>query len=192
MEDALSKRLIDEAISLGGSNLANRSFSTKDIATAAGVSEPTLFARFPSKDDLIAAASESCAAFFALYAASLREAGLKGEPFVAKILDYAIKNREKTVFLLNYAHCLPSSGFPETDGRSFRSLILKTAPSFLPSYASLSPDELFIAFTSYARTLVFAAAYILNGVWPDNEEVRDSTCRYLLDGANGYLKGDSL
>jgi AcrR family transcriptional regulator len=186
--DELAQRLINEAIALGGSNEANREFSTKDIATAALVSEPTLFSRFPTKDDLVDAASSECMRRFTEYACTLVDAKVSLKEFISKMIDHQLEKKEESVYLLNYAHAVDHGPNPDEYAINFRKMITYSAEKVLRSYTFNSDEERFIAYSALARAIIYCVVYILDGVWPNNEVSRENTYHIVAGGINGYMK----
>jgi AcrR family transcriptional regulator len=186
--DELSQRLIDVTIAIGGSNEANRDFSTKDIATQTGVSEPTLFSRFPSKDSLVDAASEECTIRFAAYAKKLIDDGLTGKKWVCKMIDHQLEKKEESIFLLNYAHAIDHGPNPQEAEINYYKLILNIGSQIMCNYRFKCEEDLFICSSSIIRTILYAVAYILNGVWPNNDDVRENICHIIRGGINSFLK----
>lgn len=186
--DELSQRLINEAIALGGSNEANREFSTKDIATAALVSEPTLFSCFPTKDDLVDAASEECMRRFTEYACGLIDEKVSLQEFIYKMIDHQLEKKQESIYLLNYAHAVDHGPNPDEYAINFRKMITRSAERVLKDYSFSSDEERFIAYSALARAIVYCVAYIIDGVWPNNEVSRENTYHIVAGGINGYLK----
>lgn len=186
--DVLCERLISEAIALGGSNEANREFSTKDIAKKTGVSEPTLFSRFVNKNALIDAAISRCADHFTAYGSELLESGIVGRAWMGKMIDHQIDKKEESIFLLNYTHSIDRGPHPEEATVSFRVVVTEAGRKLLPHNEFKNDEELFICFSSISRMILYAVAYIVSGVWPNNEEVRDAAYALSVGGLNSFLE----
>jgi AcrR family transcriptional regulator len=190
MEDYLSERLIRETIALGGSNEANRDFSTKGIARRSGVSEPTLFARFPTKNELIDAANAYCGHRITIAYTGFVKEGLREQKLVDRALDRQIRERAETIYLLNYSHSVDHGGRNREVAISFRNLVIASGKDILSDYSFGNDEGFYIAFASLVRIIVVAASFVIRGVWPDCEAVRVSTYRRITGGIGHYLKGN--
>jgi Bacterial regulatory proteins, tetR family. len=186
--DALCERLISQTIALGGSNEANRDFSTKEIAKKTGVSEPTLFSRFPNKSSLIEASIARCANHFTAFGSDLIERGIYGREWLGKMIDHQIEKKEESIFLLNYAHSFDNGADPDHEGVSFRGVVTAAGKKLLRRYEFKNDEEIFVCFSGISRMILYTVAYIVNGVWPDTEDVRDAVYTLSMGGLNSFLE----
>lgn len=186
----LEGRLITETISLGGDNPANVDFSTKAIASAAGVSEFTLFQRFGSKEKLISASIRFvCDEAVELFGKWIKDEKDSFEVFSARVLDYFLSHPKETMFLINYSAASSHvTSDPEAFAR-YREYILAHLDLMEPYFGKRSPDEAFLLWSSFFRRLLMDAQFVLSDLYPDVATYREMSAKVCCSGLSGFRKG---
>ena len=152
------------------------------------MSEPTLFSRFSNKNRLVEVALDCCTTHFTAFGTDLLEQGIEGREWFGKMIDHQIEKKEETFFLLNYAHSLDRGSEPKEDGSSFRSVVTEAGRKLLRRYDFKSDEEIFVYFSGIARMILYTTAYIVNGLWPNTEEIRDEVYTVSMGGLNSFLE----
>lgn len=158
----LEDKIIHATISFGGTNDANRDFSTKDIAKACGVSEFTIYSHFKNKDQLMIAADH------AVYHKIVGEAKLLANhpiffhDFVNLFMDWLISHPELTFFALNYGHGVPHVVPIKDNHKVHQQEIALDARVFL-NHFDIHDDDVFVLVWAYMlRHLLYFASHLLN------------------------------
>jgi AcrR family transcriptional regulator len=177
------ERIIAAAIEVGGQRNANVLFSTKEIASKAGVAEATLFSRFKSKEKLIYAALSRGTAIRTAEMKRLSESGASLFELVEGLEDYLIRNSSLTTFLLNYGESVAKIGSPSNFFVSFRKQCLIDM-HYLDAYIVWPDDEeaQFLIYTTFIRNILYDVQFVLSGFEKWDEDYKRKCAALLLSG----------
>jgi AcrR family transcriptional regulator len=183
----IDEKIIEETIALGGNNEANRSFSTKDIASRCGISEYAIFSRYKTKDALLAKVGEAVYAKLSDEALLLAKSDVTIHDFFNHYLDWLLSQREITYFTLNYGHGVPHLT-PLTDDReSHRSRVIEDAASVLSRFGIAPKEDYLLLWSYFLRHLIYFAAYVLNDPRTDTKENRFRSEMIITHGLDTFV-----
>jgi AcrR family transcriptional regulator len=179
------EKIIEASIQIGAAR-KDGSLSTRDIAKVAGISEFVIFSHFQNKKNLLTACLRTVEKRF--FEADL--AAAKAYPsdyfaFFNALLDWCLSHPVDTQFLLTYSLLLPRVGREDEYADYMAYLVAfwgPVKPLDVVDTSGFSMQE-WIAMIGYdLRYVLFDAAYLLSGKFPDNEATRKTMCSLLLHG----------
>jgi AcrR family transcriptional regulator len=158
----IDSKIIHATISLGGTNDANRDFSTKDIATSCGVSEFVIFSHFKNKDQLMIAADHAVYRKIIGEARLLTENPISMHDFVNLYLDWFLAHPELTFFALNYGHGVPHVVPIKDDHTVHGAMMAEDAKRLFRNFNIHEDDEFLLVWAYTLRHLIYFAGHLLN------------------------------
>jgi len=186
--EGAEEKILLATIAVAG-NETRGTFSTKEIALRAGLSEFTVFSHFKNKEALIAAADDRLFAWFLkteddLYAKYPNDF----ESFFNGILSAFLSDPSALRFIGNYAPIFPREGELETYEAMEKRLSGRVSPFLNYLGNETLPEAGKTALTLFAlRECVVDALNLLVNV-PDTPEIRHAMAVLFTKGANAFVK----
>jgi AcrR family transcriptional regulator len=168
-------------------NETRGTFSTKEVALRAGVSEFTVFSHFHDKETLLGAVEAKL--YDEFYHEKIRLAALypsDPEGLFNALIDYYLSRPSALRFIGNYSPIFPR----EEELASYEAFMarLKKMKPTLPAEEHLKEGPFVDSLTLYAlRETVSDGLYLLSGV-KNTPEIREAMYRLFAQGANAFVK----
>ena len=184
--EGAEEKILLATIEVAG-NETRGTFSTKEVALRAGVSEFTVFSHFHDKESLLSTVEKRLYDEFyqeelALSARYPNDA----ESLFNALIDYALSRPSALRFIGNYAPIFPR----EEELASYEEFMarLKEKKPCLPDEDTLKEETFRDCLTLYAiREIVSDGLYLLSGV-KNTSEIRKAMYQLFAHGANAFVK----
>lgn len=182
--DEISIKLIDEGIKEGGTHRPN-SLSTKAIAKAAGVSEATLFDRFPSKKIFLDACEDECWNRLIKAGQECQKNCKTFKEYFLSGIAYMQNHVEENGFLLNYG-CVYPRVEQSVDYKKRCKVVCSEGAELLKKYfPNFGDEEMFYYSRHFLRVLISFSRRLINGWLPDDKDVLETEALLLYEGYDG-------
>jgi AcrR family transcriptional regulator len=179
-------KIIVATVAVAGQEIRG-SFSTKEVALKAGVSEFTIFSHFHDKESLLEAADQFLFERFCLEETRLEKLYLPDEEALFNgLLDYFLSDVSALRFIGNYSALFPREG--EIDSyEAFTKRFEKAKPFHLASLADLSPKKERIR-SFFALREIVNDALILSTLLNDSPCLRKTMFALIKEGASHFVR----
>src|SRR5574344_1881491 len=185
--DNIDEKIILATLKVGSSKGANH-LSTKDIAKECDVSEFVMYDHFDTKAGLVSAVEK--------YVVKKLDDDNEDvvfkqkadfSTFLAKTLDFYLKNPDYTGWTLSYGHIYPRAVAPEDTEEFFKSLDELGKKYFNAMGYKIPGKEGYGYFWCWVyRHIVNFAGSVNNGTTQDTKENRDYIINVMLNGLNSF------